>query len=73
MLRQNWLSVAAVSIGLSALVLFPNQAKAQINILPRIIEAQAERGQAQGMITKKSIYLNRTLPASQSRNQSLTP
>jgi hypothetical protein len=51
MLRQSWFSLAAASFGLSALVLFPRVAQAQMSVSPLIIEATAERGQAQGMIT----------------------
>jgi P pilus assembly chaperone PapD len=51
MLRQNWLSLTAASVGLSALVLFPNVAQAQMSVSPLVIEAKAERGQAQGIIT----------------------
>jgi P pilus assembly chaperone PapD len=48
MLNNNWRSLAA---GLFALLLFPGVAKAQMSISPLVIEAKAERGQAQGMIT----------------------
>ncbi|MHC0063211.1 P pilus assembly protein, chaperone PapD [Nostoc sp. UIC 10890] len=51
MLNNNWRSLAAVSAGLFALILFPVAAKAQMSVSPLIIEAKAERGQAQGMIT----------------------
>ncbi|BDI17022.1 hypothetical protein ANSO36C_28240 [Nostoc cf. commune SO-36] len=51
MLNNNWRSLAAVSAGLFALVLFPVAAKAQMSVSPLVIEAKAERGQAQGMIT----------------------
>ncbi|WP_041565553.1 hypothetical protein [Nostoc punctiforme] len=51
MLKSNWRSLAAVSAGLFALVLFPAAAKAQMSVSPLVIEAKAERGQAQGMIT----------------------
>ncbi|WGV25421.1 P pilus assembly protein, chaperone PapD [Halotia branconii] len=51
MFDDKWLSVAASSIFLSALVLFPSTAKAQMSVSPMVIEAKAERGQAQGMIT----------------------
>ncbi|MGJ5628114.1 P pilus assembly protein, chaperone PapD [Nostoc sp. CALU 1950] len=51
MLNNNWRSLAAVSAGLFALILFPVAAKAQMSVSPLVIEAKAERGQAQGMIT----------------------
>ena len=51
MLKSNWRFLAAVSAGLFALVLFPAAAKAQMSVSPLVIEAKAERGQAQGMIT----------------------
>ncbi|RCJ28298.1 P pilus assembly protein, chaperone PapD [Nostoc sp. ATCC 43529] len=51
MLNNNWRSLAAVSVGLFALILFPAAAKAQMSVSPLVIEAKAERGQAQGMIT----------------------
>ncbi|MDM9583170.1 P pilus assembly protein, chaperone PapD [Nostoc sp. GT001] len=51
MLNNNWRSLAAVSAGLFALILFPGAAKAQMSVSPLVIEAKAERGQAQGMIT----------------------
>ncbi|MDZ7996075.1 MAG: P pilus assembly protein, chaperone PapD [Nostoc sp. EfeVER01] len=51
MLNHNWRSLAAVSAGLFALILFPVAAKAQMSVSPLVIEAKAERGQAQGMIT----------------------
>ncbi|MBC1218909.1 P pilus assembly protein, chaperone PapD [Nostoc sp. UCD121] len=51
MLKSNWRSLTAVSAGLFALVLFPAAAKAQMSVSPLVIEAKAERGQAQGMIT----------------------
>ncbi len=51
MLNHNWCSLGAVSAGLFALILFPVAAKAQMSVSPLVIEAKAERGQAQGMIT----------------------
>ncbi|HLO87399.1 MAG TPA: P pilus assembly protein, chaperone PapD [Nostocaceae cyanobacterium] len=51
MLHQNCLSLAAAGVGLSTLMLFSHPAKAQMSVSPLIIEAKAERGQAQGMIT----------------------
>ncbi|MBN3944407.1 MAG: P pilus assembly protein, chaperone PapD [Nostoc sp.] len=51
MLNHNWCSLAAVSAGLFPLILFPVAAKAQMSVSPLVIEAKAERGQAQGMIT----------------------
>ncbi|MBG1245503.1 P pilus assembly protein, chaperone PapD [Nostoc sp. NZL] len=51
MFNNNWRSLAAVSAGLFALILFPVAAKAQMSVSPLVIEAKAERGQAQGMIT----------------------
>ncbi|MEA5626445.1 P pilus assembly protein, chaperone PapD [Nostoc sp. UHCC 0251] len=51
MLNNNWRSLAAVSAGLFALIFFPVAAKAQMSVSPLVIEAKAERGQAQGMIT----------------------
>ncbi len=51
MLNDNWRSLAAVSTSLFALILFPCAAKAQMSVSPLVIEAKAERGQAQGMIT----------------------
>ncbi|MEH2126168.1 P pilus assembly protein, chaperone PapD [Nostoc sp.] len=51
MLNHNWRSLAAVSAGLFTLILSPGAAKAQMSVSPLVIEAKAERGQAQGMIT----------------------
>lgn len=51
MFDNKWLSLATSSIFLSALVLFPSTAKAQMSVSPMVIEAKAERGQAQGIIT----------------------
>lgn len=51
MFRNHWFSLAAVGASLSSLVLFPVAAKAQMSVSPLVIEAKAERGQAQGMIT----------------------
>ncbi|MBD2560848.1 MULTISPECIES: P pilus assembly protein, chaperone PapD [Nostoc] len=51
MFNNNWRSLAAVSAGLFALILFPVAAKAQMSVSPLVIETKAERGQAQGMIT----------------------
>ncbi|HLP91458.1 MAG TPA: P pilus assembly protein, chaperone PapD [Nostocaceae cyanobacterium] len=48
---HNRVLVTAASFGLSALALFPNVAQAQMSVSPMVIEAKAERGQAQGMIT----------------------
>lgn len=50
MLRNNWFSLA-LGASLSALILFPGAAKAQMSVSPLVIEAKAERGQAQGIIT----------------------
>ncbi|BAZ27868.1 hypothetical protein NIES4074_02960 [Cylindrospermum sp. NIES-4074] len=48
MFRNHWISLAAVC---ASLVLFPAAAKAQMSVSPLVIEAKAERGQAQGTIT----------------------
>ncbi|KST63704.1 P pilus assembly protein, chaperone PapD [Mastigocoleus testarum BC008] len=42
------------SVCLSALTVFPNLAKAQVGVSPLIIQSEARRGQAQGMITIKN-------------------
>ncbi|WP_353932658.1 P pilus assembly protein, chaperone PapD [Okeanomitos corallinicola TIOX110] len=51
MLDKSWISNLAFGLTLSALTLFPNIAKAQVSVSPLIIESNAKRGQAQGMIT----------------------
>jgi P pilus assembly chaperone PapD len=50
MVRNTWLFKAAFGACFSSLILFSGKASAQMSISPLVIEAQADRGQAQGMI-----------------------
>ncbi len=50
-LSNNFISKFIFGACCSALVLFPGAASSQVSVSPLIIEAQAKRGQAQGMIT----------------------
>lgn len=51
MLGNTWLSQAAFGACLSTLLLFSAKASAQMSISPLVIEAKADRGQAQSIIT----------------------
>ncbi|MFQ4143373.1 P pilus assembly protein, chaperone PapD [Chlorogloeopsis sp. ULAP02] len=51
MVRNTWLFKAAFGACFSSLILFSGKASAQMSISPLVIEAKADRGQAQGMIT----------------------
>ncbi|MDB9375637.1 P pilus assembly protein, chaperone PapD [Nodularia sphaerocarpa] len=46
-----YFSQAAFGLTLSALLLFPSVAKAQVKVSPLVIETQAQRGQAQAMVS----------------------
>ncbi len=49
--QVSGVSQAAFGLALSALLLFPSVAKAQVKVSPLVIETQAQRGQAQGMVS----------------------
>jgi P pilus assembly chaperone PapD len=51
MVCNTWLFKAGFGVCLSSLLLFSGKASAQMSISPLVIEAKADRGQAQGMIT----------------------
>jgi hypothetical protein len=51
MLRSNWLSQVLFGACLSTLIFLPGKGYAQVSVSPLVIEAKAERGQAQGIIT----------------------
>jgi len=51
MVGNTWLFKVGFGVCLSSLLLFSGKASAQMSISPLVIEAQADRGQAQGMIT----------------------
>jgi P pilus assembly chaperone PapD len=45
------LRLSSVGLALSGLLLFPSQSQAQVKVSPLVIETQAQRGQAQGMVS----------------------